>query len=312
MIATRPQVTSILTQPSKFSLTVTAGQTITPIITSAGVLEVRWGDGAYQMIAPNTTAAVNHTYAAAGRYVMELHGDVSKISVLDWTSDPYNFDFAVFARRNWASLGRVQSYNSPVTGSIDAFLNSPLTYIDFRFSSLLTGSIDSFAGKAITLILLTSNTLLTGSINSFAGAPLVNVSIGNVSLLTGTVNTFAGRALTTVYLNNLTLITGALSDFASAVCASFTVSGTAVDGDAGGLSNIAALKTVDLRNNNWTESEVDAVLGDVEAGQAAGKYAANPTGKTLNISGTNAAPSAAGLASETYLEANGWTVTVTA
>ena len=53
-----------------------------------------------------------------------------------------------------------------------------------------------------------------------------------------------------------------------------------------------------------SEAEVDDFLCDLNAASSAST-------KTLNISGSNSAPSATGLACETSLEGKGWTVTVT-
>jgi len=52
------------------------------------------------------------------------------------------------------------------------------------------------------------------------------------------------------------------------------------------------------------QGHVDNVLADL--------VTSGTTGGTLNIAGTNAAPSAAGLADKTTLEGRDWTVTVTA
>ena len=63
------------------------------------------------------------------------------------------------------------------------------------------------------------------------------------------------------------------------------------------------MSCVSLQNNLFTQSEVDDFLGYVDT--------AGAINGTLNISGTNAAPSATGEASIDNLRANGWTVTVT-
>jgi len=65
-----------------------------------------------------------------------------------------------------------------------------------------------------------------------------------------------------------------------------------------------ALTVFKLHNNSMSQAEVDAVLGDLDTMSTSGSG-------TITITGTNAAPSAAGLASKTSLEGKGWTVSVT-
>lgn len=71
--------------------------------------------------------------------------------------------------------------------------------------------------------------------------------------------------------------------------------------DIGGLT---ALVTLTATNNALPEAQVDAILADLDAsGVVSG---------TVDLSGgTNAAPSAAGLASKASLVTKGWTVTHT-
>jgi len=57
-----------------------------------------------------------------------------------------------------------------------------------------------------------------------------------------------------------------------------------------------------MLNNGMVQGHVDNVLADL--------VTSGTTGGTLNIAGSNAAPSAAGLANKTTLEGRGWTVTV--
>jgi len=59
-----------------------------------------------------------------------------------------------------------------------------------------------------------------------------------------------------------------------------------------------------MQSNGMVQGHVDNVLADL--------VTSGTTGGTLNIAGSNAAPSAAGLANKTTLEGRGWTVTVTA
>jgi len=57
-----------------------------------------------------------------------------------------------------------------------------------------------------------------------------------------------------------------------------------------------------MQSNGMVQGHVDNVLADL--------VTSGTTGGTLNIAGSNAAPSAAGLANKTTLEGRGWTVTV--
>ena len=57
-----------------------------------------------------------------------------------------------------------------------------------------------------------------------------------------------------------------------------------------------------LDGNALPQSNVDNILVDLDASGA--------TGGTCNVGGSNAAPSATGLAAKLSLEGKGWTVTV--
>jgi len=105
------------------------------------------------------------------------------------------------------------------------------------------------------------------------------------------------------------------------------LSSTSVSGDIADLSGLTSLTGLVLSSTSidtytqgtlpdWdaceiqiqalglSEAEVDDFLCDLNAASSAST-------KTLNISGSNSAPSATGLACETSLEGKGWTVTVT-
>ena len=68
------------------------------------------------------------------------------------------------------------------------------------------------------------------------------------------------------------------------------------------VSALTSLTYLSCHNNNMSQSAVDDILVDLDN--------AGASGGTCNIDGTNAAPSATGLAAKTSLEGRGWTVTV--
>jgi len=73
--------------------------------------------------------------------------------------------------------------------------------------------------------------------------------------------------------------------------------------DIAGIYDINDQQTT-LQSNNWTQTEVDNALVDID-NSASGGF----TGRSINIAGTNAAPGASGLVAVASLQAKGFTVT---
>ena len=145
---------------------------------------------------------------------------------------------------------------------------------------------------------------------------------GNISTVTGPQtetdysNSYGdANAYTIVFSGDITFITY------------FNGSSQPISGDIADLSGLTSLTALRLYSTSidtytqgtlpdWdaceiqiqalglSEAEVDDFLCDLNAASSAST-------KTLNISGSNSAPSATGLACETSLEGKGWTVTVT-
>jgi hypothetical protein len=67
-----------------------------------------------------------------------------------------------------------------------------------------------------------------------------------------------------------------------------------------------ATQTIDIKNNNFSESDVDLILQHIDG---APWSTASIGGNTIDISGNNAAPSATGAGHVASLQAKGWTVT---
>ncbi len=68
------------------------------------------------------------------------------------------------------------------------------------------------------------------------------------------------------------------------------------------LASHTALDSITVYDNGFSQAVVDKVLADV--------VTAGVSGGSLNMGGSNAIPSAAGLASKATLDGDGWTVTV--
>ena len=126
---------------------------------------------------------------------------------------------------------------------------------------------------------------------------LTQLSIGENAITAVDATVATGLTYLDVYSNSLTSLNVAnCSSLQTLYCYTNSITGLTV--------NVAALNDLDASGNALTQAQVDGVLVALAAG------AVNNGTATLN-GGTNAAPSAVGLAAKTTLEGRGWTVQVT-
>ena len=187
------------------------------------------------------------------------------------------------------------------------FTNAPVTPIDVAPEGLTAPVLmmlpivlgESGSGNVIVL----NNNNLTGSIPDWSGwthGANMQMQFNN---LTGSIPDWSGwtsGAGIFLHLNNLT---GSIPDWSTWTSGNTIFLYDNNLTDVMGTSIPATVIDLQLNNNALTQTAVDRVLTSLDA--------AGGTGGSVRLEGgTNAVPSATGLAAKTNLEGKGWTVTV--
>ena len=249
--------------------------------------------GAQGLTAPVTVlvpqSALADLSASAGDYAIYLYNTNVTGALPDWSE--------------WPLGGNFYFSDNSLTGSIPDW-SGWSSGIDFAIDgNNLTGTIPDWSGWSFGQYVYLYKNSLTGSIPDWSGwssADNIRLYMNN---LTGTIPDWSGWSSGSyiwLYLNELT---GTIPDWSG------WSSGNDIQLDRNNLTDVAGTATppgltnLRLDGNALIEAAVDRVLTSLDtAGESNG---------TLDLSGgTNAAPSATGLAAKSNLEARGWYVTV--
>jgi hypothetical protein len=291
-----------------YQVTVTAGQATTPKFTfavNAPPAKMNWGDGS---LLENVVSGVEltHTYVAAGVYTATL---VATNQDRYLTQIDINTDFLFkiltpiqlfrkltlfYAHTNatwiqnisgWvlpATLANFYIYSTSVTGDISGWV-LPATLANFYiYSTSVTGDISGWVLPATLATFYIHLTSVTGDISGWVlPATLVNFLVYSIS------------------------VTGDISGWVlPATLKNFYIYSTTI-GNCPTLSSMVAIQSIQAQGCALPEATVDLYLSRCVAREAATTFAT----PALNLSGTNAAPSAAGLLDKAILVGLSWVCT---
>jgi len=203
----------------------------------------------------------------------------------------------------WTSGNNIQLYSNNLTGSIPNWSAWTSGNIILLYSNNLTGSIPNWSGwTSGNNIQLYSNNL-TGSIPDWSAWTSGKDILLYSNNLTGSIpdwSTWTSGNNIQLFSNNLT---GSIPDWSTWTSGNLILLYDNNLTDVMGTSIPATVIDLRMHNNALTQVAVDRVLTSLDA--------AGGTGGLVKLEGgTNAVPSAAGLAAKTSLEGKGWTVTV--
>lgn len=267
-----------------------------------------WGDGVVEWFTgTGGPVPFTHTYATAGTYPINVY--------------VHNLSDVVY----------IYAYGNSLTGSIPAFADTPNALRLYYYDNLLTGSIPSLASNTAIQIVRVDGNNLSGPLPSLTGlVNLTDLFCGN-SGLSGVIPSLSTNVALTNFYGYSNAFTGSIPDLFNLVnLFNFYCYNNLLTGDIPDLSGCVVINRFYFYDNPLTgytpstisatitlfradgcaltETAVDDILADFET-----NVAARPAAGTINLSGgTNAAPSAAGLASRAaiLLAKPGWTVTV--
>jgi len=271
-----------------YRVSVTAGQTTTPkwtFVAGAPPAYTDWGDGTARDLVTSGVEQT-HAYTNAGEYTVTLvmANQAKWLSQVDINSDkvvqvvtPVNIFKAIDYFRTYANA----SLNQNISNWI---LPTGLITINVNTCPLLTGNISGWILPSSIINLFLYSSFLTGNVSGW--------------ILPATLFDFR------VYTTN---ISGDISGWVvPAMLGNFYIHGTGLSG-CPNLSIMIAITGILVQGCALPQVTVDLYLSRCVAREAATTY---PT-PTLNLGGTNAAPSAAGLLNAATLTGLGWIVTVT-
>lgn len=179
-----------------------------------------------------------------------------------------------------ASLVNFDACDTAISGDIGGWV-LPASLVDLRVClTSVSGDISGWTLPAVLETLQAYSTAVSGDISGWTlPAPLANFYVFSTSV-SGDISGYAWPASLT----------------------NFGVESTSITYGVGGfLSGAGNFDVIRAQNCGLTQAMVDAALVDTDVSGA--------SNGTLNLGGTNAAPSAVGLAAKANLIARGWTVT---
>ena len=206
-------------------------------------------------------------------------------AVGNFTAGAYNL-----RSRRWSAITVLNWNTKRLIGNLASMINpvssrlTGLTYLNLSSNQLAGLLSDVTLPTGLTYLILATNQLagLLSDVTLPTGSTYLNLAVNQLSGSFGDVTIPTNLATTYVNSNQLTYPS-------TGKCLSTVTKNSA---------------KWYMQNNGMVQGHVDNVLADLVTSAT--------TGGTLNIAGSNAAPSAAGLANKTTLEGRGWTVTVTA
>jgi len=191
------------------------------------------------------------------------------------------------------------NYQIKIIGDLDS-----ITYF-YCYNEPVSGDIANFSGLTSLITLELSLTSVSGDIANLSGLTSLAILSFAQTSVSGNISALSGlTSLTYLHLES-TSVSGDIVSLSGLTSLTYLGLGsTSVDTyTQGTLPNWDACN-IYIQNLGLTQQEVDDFLCDLNTASTAST-------KTLNIAGTNSAPSATGLTCKTALEGKGWTVTVT-
>jgi len=194
--------------------------------------------------------------------------------------------------------GATGDYNIRIYGDLDKITDFEET------SNPISGDIKTFAQATGLIYLNLNSTSVDGDIANLSGLTSLNdLRLNNPSVDGDIANLSGLTSLIYLYLNN-TSVDGDIANLSSLIILiKLYLNNTSVDTYTQGVLPDWDACEIYIQDLGLSQQEVDDFLCDLDTASTAST-------KTLNIAGTNAAPSATGIACKNSLVTKGWTVTV--
>ena len=262
-----------------------AGGVFDPTITTAVSTTILWqsSDG-YITATTGTNHALSYKAPANGprRWVIRCAAGLNNITDIDCNTDAVT---AASFRRLAAAKKITAHTNASLVFSISD-LPCGLTYAYFSSDPLLTGSISDLP-RGLTYVSFSRDPLLTGALSDLPRG-LTIAYFSSVPLLTGALSDLP-RDLTIASFSSVPLLTGALSDLPRDLTyASFYNDPLLTAASVAHLTDISDLRIYSI---DWLTADVDTVLLSIANAIVANAAHFTYASPTIQIHGTNAAPS---------------------
>ncbi len=241
-----------------------------------------------ELLARRTGPTINYTFPSG------LDGTIKRVEI----------------KANRAQVQAIEAAQDSLVGTFpEGILDlSNLAVLNLAYNPGLTGSLPAGLGTLTGLAALELfETGLSGALPASFGN-LTNLDILNLSdtQLSGSVTMIEN--LTSLWYLNLsrTAFSGAMPEMGDMdTLIEVYIAESGLNAYTGGLDELSTVTDVDFSDANLPAGDVDRILADLVT-----SVTAAPRGGTVNLGGTNAAPSPPGLTSVTTLQGLGWTVTV--
>jgi len=285
-------------------LTATATGNLTPkFVFSRGVCEV-YINGVYSS---SITSNVEATIAVInGDSVEYRFTDWQSVTTIDTHSDKVSGDISGWVLPS--TLQYLSVYSTSVSGDISGWvLPSTLQYL-YVYSTSVSGDISGWTLPSSLATLAVNSTSVSGDISGWTlPSSLATLSVSTTSV-SGDISGWTLPSTLVSFYVSATSVSGDISGWVlpSSLVILYVNNTSVTYGTGNAFDGItSSLTKIDFDNCSLLWNDVDRVLQDcVDSGV---------TGKTLDLAGTNAAPSAAGEANKTTLvTGRSWTVSTTA
>lgn len=247
---------------------------------SSGSCTIDWGDGNKTTATGAGLTTYSHSYAGTGTYNIVIYGQTKNIT-------------------------EFKCFSEPISGDIAQFSMLPsLTFLHLEYSSV-SGNIADLSGLALLARLQLNSTSVSGGLANLSGwVWLTQLRLASTSV-TGELADLSGlTSLTTLDLYE-TSVSGDIANLSGlTLLTRLLLYSSSIDTYTQGVLPDWDGTVIRIQDLGLDVDEVSDFLIDLN--NATG----SPWNGTLDISGTNAIPNAAGLTAKGLLEGKGWSITV--
>jgi len=294
---------------------------------SSKSVKLNWGDGTSETVVGQDSTLITKTsaYAGVGTYYFSVTGDALDLTYIDISAQV----FVSGDVSSWSALTNLtylRCNSTSVSGDVSSW--SALTNLTHLrcYSTSVSGDVSSWSALTNLTLLYCSFTSVSGDVSGWSALTNLTLLYCHSTSVSGDVSGWSALTNLTYLYCNSTSVSGdvsswsALTNLTHLYCSSTSVSGDVSSWSA--LTNLTYLYcsstsvefngttawtmtgAISLYSNGWTSTMVDNSLA---------AFAATPlTGCTIDVSGTNAARTAASDADKAIIinPANSNTLTV--
>src|SRR5574343_122185 len=244
---------------------------------------VSWGDGTVELISwTGADQTISHTPSVSGYLWVRFNNPQNITKFRYETEQKLYFSLSWFTVcKNLTYFYQANVVTTSITGNLSSIPNA--TYVDISGSNTVTGNLSSIPNA--TIVGIAGSNTVTGNLSSIPNATIVG--IGGSNTVTGNLSSIPNATTVSIWGSNT--VTGDLSSISKATYVSIWGSNTVAEytSPVSWSNSMNYFAVVPIASGGLDATEIDNLIIDLDGSTWAG------SNKTLILTGTNAAPTAA-------------------